>query len=56
MAELDLLVVGSGVAGLSAAVRATTQLELSVGVVSKAELDLADHPLGAGRCGRRALG
>jgi L-aspartate oxidase len=41
MAELDLLVVGSGVAGLSAAVRATTQLELSVGVVSKAELDLA---------------
>ena len=29
MAELDLLVVGSGVAGLSAAVRATTQLELS---------------------------
>jgi L-aspartate oxidase len=41
MAELDLLVVGSGVAGLSAAVRATTQMDLSVGVVSKAELDLA---------------
>ncbi len=41
MDELDLLVVGSGVAGLSAAVRAASQLGLSVGVLSKAELDLA---------------
>jgi L-aspartate oxidase len=39
--ELDLLVVGSGVAGLSAAVRAVSDLGLSVGVVSKAELDFA---------------
>jgi L-aspartate oxidase len=41
MSELDLLVVGSGVAGLSAAVRAASSLGLSVGVLSKAELDLA---------------
>ena len=39
--ELDLLVVGSGVAGLSAAVRAAEVEGLSVGVVTKAELDLA---------------
>ncbi len=40
MDELDLLVVGSGVAGLSAAVSAATKSGLRVGVVSKAELDL----------------
>lgn len=38
--ELDVLVVGSGVAGLSAAVRAARS-GLRVGVVSKAELDFA---------------
>ncbi|MFN8052822.1 MAG: L-aspartate oxidase [Acidimicrobiales bacterium] len=41
MAELDLLVLGSGVAGLSAAVRAAEFQGLSVGVLTKAELDLA---------------
>jgi L-aspartate oxidase len=39
--ELDLLVVGSGVAGLSAAVRAAELHDLSVGVLSKAELQQA---------------
>jgi L-aspartate oxidase len=39
--QLDLLVVGSGVAGLSAAVRAAGQMGMSVGVVSKSELDQA---------------
>jgi len=39
--ELDLLVLGSGVAGLSAAVRATELEGLTVGVLTKAELDLA---------------
>lgn len=37
-AELDLLVLGSGVAGLSAAVRAATIAGLRVGVLTKAEL------------------
>ena len=37
----QVAVIGSGVAGLSAAVRAASQLGLTVGVVSKAELDLA---------------
>ena len=36
--ELDLLVLGSGVAGLSAAVRAATIAGLRVGVLTKAEL------------------
>ena len=36
--ELDLLVVGSGVAGLSAAVRAADELALRVGVLTKGEL------------------
>jgi L-aspartate oxidase len=39
--ELDVLVVGSGVAGLSATVRAASTLGLRVGVLSKAELSLA---------------
>src|SRR3712207_4658319 len=38
MVDLDLLVVGSGVAGLSAAVRAAETLKLRVGVLTKAEL------------------
>jgi L-aspartate oxidase len=38
---LDLLVLGSGVAGLSAAVRATERHGLSVGVLTKAELHQA---------------
>jgi len=41
MSELDLLVLGSGVAGLSAAVRAAEVQGLTVGVLTKAELDLA---------------
>ena len=41
MTELDLLVLGSGVAGLSAAVRAADLSGLVVGVMTKAELDLA---------------
>jgi L-aspartate oxidase len=36
--ELDLLVLGSGVAGLSAAVRAADEMGLRVGVLTKAEL------------------
>lgn len=40
MKELDLLVLGSGVAGLSAAVRGA-QAGLSVGVLTKGELDQA---------------
>jgi L-aspartate oxidase len=36
--HLDLLVIGSGVAGLSAAVRAATDANLRVGVLTKAEL------------------
>jgi len=36
--ELDLLVLGSGVAGLSAAVRAADELALRVGVLTKSEL------------------
>lgn len=39
--ELDVLVVGSGVAGLSAAVRAASTLGQRVGVLSKAELEIA---------------
>lgn len=39
--ELDLLVLGSGVAGLSAAVRAAADHELVVGVLTKGELDQA---------------
>ena len=41
MTELDLLVLGSGVAGLSAAVRAAEVEGLRVGVLTKAEIDLA---------------
>lgn len=41
MTELDLLILGSGVAGLSAAVGAASEHGMSVGVLSKAELDLA---------------
>jgi L-aspartate oxidase len=41
MVELDLLVLGSGVAGLSAAVRAAETAGLRVGVVTKAELHQA---------------
>lgn len=40
-AELDLLVVGSGVAGLSAAVRAAEVHRLRVGVLTKGELQQA---------------
>jgi L-aspartate oxidase len=36
--ELDLLIIGSGVAGLSAAVKAAADRKLRVGVLSKAEL------------------
>jgi len=39
--ELDLLVVGSGVAGLSAAVRAADELGIRVGVLTKSELSQA---------------
>ena len=39
--QLDLLVLGSGVAGLSAAVRAADELALRVGVLTKAELSQA---------------
>ena len=39
--ELDLLVVGSGVAGLSAAVRASEEHGMRVGVLTKGELDQA---------------
>lgn len=41
MAPLDLLVLGSGVAGLSAAVRAADAHGMRVGVLTKAELDQA---------------
>jgi len=41
MPDLDLLVLGSGVAGLSAAVRAADVHGLSVGVLTKAELHQA---------------
>ncbi|MBV8981314.1 MAG: L-aspartate oxidase [Acidimicrobiia bacterium] len=37
--DLDLLVLGSGVAGLSAAVRAATEPGMRLGVLTKAELD-----------------
>ena len=40
MNELDLLVLGSGVAGLSAAVR-SAEAGLSVGVLTKGELEQA---------------
>ena len=40
-AELDLLVLGSGVAGLSAAVRAAASPGMRVGVLTKAALDQA---------------
>lgn len=36
---LDLLVIGSGVAGLSAAVRASTVRQMSVGVLTKAQME-----------------
>ncbi len=39
--ELDLLVLGSGVAGLSAAIRAASAHDLRTGVVTKGGLDLA---------------
>src|SRR5436190_11238140 len=39
--ELHLLVLGSGVAGLSAAVRAAEEMALRVGVLTKAELSQA---------------
>jgi L-aspartate oxidase len=39
--QLDLLVVGSGVAGLSAAVRAAEEAGLRVGLLTKGELDQA---------------
>ena len=39
--DLDLLIIGSGVAGLSGAVRAASTLGLRVGVLSKAHLELA---------------
>src|SRR2546423_7777296 len=39
--ELDLLVLGSGVAGLSAAVRAAEEMARRVGVLTKAELSQA---------------
>ena len=39
--ELDLLVLGSGVAGLSAAVRAADELALRVGVLTKSDLSQA---------------
>ena len=52
--ELDLLVLGSGVAGLSAAVRAADELALRVGVLTKSELSPGRHPLGAGRRRRGA--
>jgi L-aspartate oxidase len=39
--ELDLLVLGSGVAGLSAAVRAAGPMGLRVGLLTKGELDQA---------------
>ncbi len=41
MPELDLLVIGSGVAGLSAAVRAASAHRLSVGVITKSQLHQA---------------
>jgi L-aspartate oxidase len=41
MAELDLLVLGSGVAGLSAAVRAAGPMGLRVGLLTKGVLDQA---------------
>ena len=41
MADLDLLVVGSGVAGLSAAVRAAELHGMAVGVLTKGELQQA---------------
>ena len=39
--QLDLLVLGSGVAGLSAAVRAAGEMGLKVGLLTKGELDQA---------------
>src|SRR5918995_3305919 len=41
VADLDLLVLGSGVAGLSAAVRAADVHGMRVGVLTKADLDQA---------------
>lgn len=41
MPELDLLVIGSGVAGLSAAVRAASAHRLRVGVITKSQLHQA---------------
>lgn len=41
MADLDLLVLGSGVAGLSAAVRAAAEHGLRTGVLTKGGLDMA---------------
>lgn len=41
MTQLDLLVLGSGVAGLSAAVRAAEELSMSVGVMTKGEISQA---------------
>ena len=50
--ELDLLVLGSGVAGLSAAVRAADELALRVGRAHQVRAVAGRHPLGAGRCRR----
>ena len=53
--ELDLLVLGSGVAGLSAAVRAAEAHDLVTGVLTKGTLEQADAwgnnrcPPGSGR-------
>ena len=52
--ELDLLVLGSGVAGLSAAVRAAETHGMRVGVLTKGELAPGDHPVGPGRRRRGA--
>ena len=50
--ELDLLVLGSGVAGLSAAVRAAEAHRMRVGVLTKGALAAVDDPMGSGRRGR----
>ena len=54
--ELDLLVLGSGVAGLSAAVRAASTLGLQRRGADQGRARAGHHPVGAGRRGRRAVG